>query len=178
MAKLNLSPPWVQFYHEVDALFKYDSEVQVIYDDSEEPTYKLKLYVSSTSKADALSLLLPEKKTFGSSVLEIEVIPANVKTGLYNSFMANPDNIAGVLKEALCGNDALSYIKEVVGVFTNPLYYVVFRKEVVQYFTDDLSDINGVRSTLYQEIAKEVFGELDGVYFCTNAADIFQDLPF
>lgn len=177
MAKLNLSPPWVQFYHEVDALFKHDTDVNVIYDDSKAPEYALKLYVDNIAKADALSLLLPDKKTFGGSALKIEVIPANTKDGFHSSFMSNPDNIAGVLKEALSGNDAWHYIKEVVGVFTNPIYYVVFKKEVVQYFTDDLGDINGVRSTLYQEIAKDIFGELNGVYFCTATED-YPELPF
>ena len=56
MAKLNLSPPWVQFYHEVDALFKHDTDVNVIYDDSKAPEYALKLYVDNIAKADALSL--------------------------------------------------------------------------------------------------------------------------
>lgn len=40
--------------------------------------------------------------------------------------------------------------------------------KVVQYFNDDLGDAHGVCSTLYQEIAKDVFGEHEGIFFCTN----------
>ena len=46
--------------------------------------------------------------------------------------------------------------------------YVVFVKEVVQYFNDDLGDANGVCSTLYQDIAKRLFTSTEGVFFCTN----------
>lgn len=44
----------------------------------------------------------------------------------------------------------------------------MFKNKVVQYFNDDLSDANGVCSTLYQEIAKRIFGENPMIYFCTS----------
>jgi hypothetical protein len=45
----------------------------------------------------------------------------------------------------------------------------VFEKKVVQFFNDQLDDINGNKSTLYQDIAKDVFEKHEGVYFCTAA---------
>ena len=53
----------------------------------------------------------------------------------------------------------------------NPITYVVFVNEVVQYFNDDLGDVYGQCSTLYQEIAKDVFGETEGVFFCTDVEE-------
>lgn len=52
----------------------------------------------------------------------------------------------------------------------NSFTYVVFEKEVVQYWNDNLADYNGLTSTLYQDLAKEIFEDanLDGVYFCTD----------
>lgn len=35
-------------------------------------------------------------------------------------------------------------------------------------FNDDLGDPHGLRSTLMQELAKEVIGESDGIHFCTD----------
>jgi hypothetical protein len=55
---------------------------------------------------------------------------------------------------------------------------VVFVPEVVQYYTDNLGDINGFRTTLYQELAKELFGDSElsrGVYFCTDIIDSEDD---
>ena len=49
-------------------------------------------------------------------------------------------------------------------------HYAVFQSKVVQFFNDDMSDINGNCTTLYQEIAKDVFsGRAEGVFFCTAA---------
>ena len=44
----------------------------------------------------------------------------------------------------------------------------VFAKEVVQYWNDSLSDPYGKVSTLYQDIAKDIFEDTDGVMFCTG----------
>ena len=49
--------------------------------------------------------------------------------------------------------------------------YVVFENKVVQFFNDDLSDIHGNKSTLYQEIAKDIFGDCDNIYFCTDTKE-------
>lgn len=54
------------------------------------------------------------------------------------------------------------------GIFSNPITYIVFKNKVVQFWNDDLSDIYGNRSTLYQDIAKEIFGESSGIFFCTD----------
>ena len=54
---------------------------------------------------------------------------------------------------------------------TNPLHYVVFKNRVVQYWSDNLGDINGNTSTLYENIARDVFGETDNVCFNTDTKD-------
>jgi len=53
-------------------------------------------------------------------------------------------------------------------LFNNPVDYVVFRNEVVQFFNDEMGDPNGLKSTLYQDIAKDVFADKDGIFFCTE----------
>jgi len=159
MAKLNLSAPWVEFYYEVEAMFKHDPQVHVVYD---EDHYELYLYVDEAAKAAALEKLLPAEKEFGNVKLKISVVPANLE---------NVDEIRDIYSVAFYGNPALSFIKNIHGVFANNMKYVVFRKEVVQYWVDDLGDIYGQRSTLYQEIAKDIFEEHDGVFFCTDAED-------
>ena len=51
---------------------------------------------------------------------------------------------------------------------TNPITYVIFKKEVVQYYNDSLSDAHGMCSTLYQDIAKRILDADEGIFFCTN----------
>lgn len=155
MDKVKLSSPWILYYHELQTFFEKDSEVEVVFD--EEKT-EIELYVDNPRKADALTQLLPTEKKFGSMEVKITVIPTNKFT--QTKFQ--------LVKDALKGNDAVSYFDSIDDVFTNPMGYVVFEKEVVQYYTDDLGDIHGCRSTLYQDMAKEIFGNLEGVYFCTD----------
>ena len=161
MATVNLSAPWINYYKEINALFQYDPEVHVIYNDE---TKTISLYVDNVSKADALSDLLPESKEFGSIVVYVDIIPAN------NAKNPSDDYNLTVYERAFKDNPAFSYIHIASGIYTYNVMYVVFANRVVQYFTDDLSDVNGNRSTLYQEIAKDVLLPQSGVYYCTDIA--------
>lgn len=157
--KLELSAPWVIYYREVEELFKEDPEVRVVFDE-EGP--EVKLYVKSQEKADALTQLLPAEKKFGNVTLKVTVIPAN-QLGA---------NKAVLVEKALKNNPAVSFItKAKYDLFSNPITYVVFQNKVVQYYADNLGDIYGNCSTLYQDIAKDVLGSQDGVYYCTDKAE-------
>lgn len=160
---MKLSAPWYNFYREVDALFAKDPEVKVVFD---EEACEIKLYVENGRKADALMQLLPEEKVFGNITLKITVIPANACNG----------SKLDAIQEAFLGNPALEYVWQASTPLGN-YNYVVFKNEVVQYFNDDLSDIHGNRSTLYQEIAKDVFGENTGLFFCTEAGNEKLEKP-
>ena len=163
MAGLKLSPPWVVFYRKVNAMFENDLDVQVLYD---EDAQVLKLFVNNVSKADALSQILPTQKEFGNVTMEIVVIPPN------NLLQSSDENLFG---RAFICNNAVSFIDKTVDIPGFPsITYVVFRKEVVQFFTDNLCDYNGITSTLYQDIAKDIFINTDGVYFCTDKMDMIR----
>lgn len=163
MARVKLSPPWDIYATEVETLFKHDKEVHVLYDHEQR---KISLYVDNAEKADALSKLLPDEKAFGNNAVHIEIIPANEAS-------KNMNVSKGTLyKTAFEGNEAFSRVKVVRNAFlTNDITYVVFVKKVVQFYTDNLGDLYGFRSTLYQEVAKDVFGDESGVYFCTEATN-------
>lgn len=161
MAKLKLSPPWIEYYNELQAMFDHDDDVRIVYDEDE---YIVNMYVNDSTKADAIAELLPVEKVFGNVKLTINVIPSNtsepskIRERLYPS----------VYEKAFYNNPVFSYVEEVTGIFSNPITYVVFVNEVVQYYNDNLSDIHGLRSTLYQEIAKDIFETRLGVYYCTD----------
>lgn len=154
MEKTKMASPWVQYANAVNAMFAADGEVDVIYNNEE---LTLNLLVENPVKADALQQIMPTEKDFGGVKLKITVIPANLKMSKAQMFQA-----------AFSGNAAFKSTVPVEGIFTNPLLYVVFAKEVVQYYNDDLSDLHGNRSTLYQTIAKEIFTDMDGVIYCTD----------
>ena len=155
---MKLSAPWVTFYHEMEALFKKDPEIHLMYDEEE---CVIKVYVDNPVKAEALTELLPESKQFGNVELMIDVIPANAEKTKVELF-----------RDAFQGNEAFEYIFSVPDTFSLPINYVVFKNEVVQFFNDELGDIHGNKSTLYQELAKDIFeGNCQGIYFCTETPE-------
>ena len=169
MATLKLSAPWVVFYREVQAMFKEDNDIHVVYD---EDNMALKLYVENGYKAAALEKLLPTEKKFGDIVLKIEVIPANNSAEenflKFRTVQSVDTDLADIFRDAFDRNPILDYVHVVNGVFGFSGCYVVFAKKVIQFFTDDLGDMYGNCSTLAQNIAKDIFVDLAGVFYCTN----------
>lgn len=160
--KMKLSTPWVTYYRYVYALFDDDPEVAVTFSDSEKV---LKLYVENDIKAQALEKLLPSEKWFGNVAVKIQVIPSN-----------DGDTTDALLRHAFSGNPILSRIVTAEGILSNPISYVAFEPSIIQFWNDDLSDLNGVCTVLPHEVAKNVFDDLDGVFFCTDLIDGAEDV--
>ena len=166
MANLTLSSPWEIWYKKLNEFFKYDKEVTILFD---RDNYVIKLFVANGEKWAAIRQLLPEHIQMGNIDLKIEVVPPNRLEGANNE-------IGNVYEAAFKNNPVLSYVKTVdnVGIFPLGITYVVFENKVVQFFSDDITSINGYTSTLYQDIARDIFGQPENVYYCTNIAGIDQ----
>lgn len=150
---IGLISPWVDYYRQVQALFQEDPEVEVSFD---EGSNIIKVYVQNDIKADAISKILPEEKTFGNVTVSISVIPAN----------EHPDDPVVLMQHAFNGNPAF----EGVQTFDTPfgtMNFAIFAKEVVQYYNDDMFNIFGLKSTLYEDIARNVL-DLKDMKYCTS----------
>lgn len=158
MSEVNLQSPWVTFTEEVKELFKNDPEIKYEYDGQ----YDIKLYVDNAEKAEALSKLIPPLKVFGNITVKITVIPPDSD---------DTESIGDLFEKAFEGNSAFSFVASQEDPAAGPVAtYVVFAPEVVQFYNDDLSDYYRNKTTLYQNIARNVFGDRE-VYFCTDAID-------
>ena len=165
MAKVNLSAPWEIFFAEIEEMFGRDPEIDIKIDHD---TNEVKLFVENSAKADALQKLLPETKRFGEVEVKISVVPANAE-----------DDPVALFERAFFGNPAFEFATkdEDAGVFNAA--YVVFENRVVQFYCDNLADIYRNRSTLYEFIARDIFENYPGVYFCTDSVEENGDpLPF
>ena len=165
---ITLSSPWITFYRELRALFEKDPDIEIDYDDDQK---EINLYVDNEEKAEAISVIVPYSRTFGNVTVFVNVIPAND----VDNYVFNHDKITiETFETAFEGNPTFEY------VYTSqklPISYVIFKNKVVQYFNDALNDVHGLCSTLYQEIAKDVFGQYDGIYFCTELGKAEIGMP-
>lgn len=155
MANVKLSSPWEIYYSQITKLFEKDNGVIPVLDDTEEEKV-IKLFVDQQGKADALAKLLEPVKTFGNVVVKVKVLPSNT----------TEESPVELFRKAFEGNGALSYIASTSAPFE--FNYVVFKKEVVQYYADNMSDPNGNHSTLYQNLANDIFEKHPGIYFATD----------
>jgi len=170
MATLKLAPAWDIYYQKINALFKDDERATVVYD---RDNLKIKIYVTDQKKAEALDQLLVHNVIFGNQELTVDVIPANCDDDENSKPYTHRSRYSFycpslIWDDAFYGNPLYSYSRKFTGIYSNPLTYVVFTPTVVQYYTDSLNDINGFTTTLAQEIAKDIFVEQEGTFFCTD----------
>lgn len=159
---LGLRAPWMIFVEEVKALFGEDRDIAIEYDDASK---RLTLRVSTMMKADAMSRLMETEYHFGTVSVRVFVVPANTA----GNTLPKDASSADVLSAAFDGNPVVTQVRAVSKGLFRDLCYCVFRKEVVQIPADNIGDINGNESTLFEDIATEVFTKTCGVYFCTSA---------
>ena len=157
--KLKLSPPWVTYAHELEALFGEDPAIKVVFDDGDDK--EITLFVEGSEKADALMQLLPVKKDFGGVSVRVTVRPANDDTYVPSK--------ADLIAKAFENNPVLSNIIDTGPNVAFPATYFVFANKVVQYYNDQMDNPYGIKSTLYENIARDVLDDSGvGVYYTTD----------
>ena len=152
---INISSPWIGYYHKLCAFFGPDPDVDVKFDEKSD---EIKLYVTGEDKYGALTALMPDEVTFGNVTIKVTVVPSNKLKTMENFF-----------KDALEGNPLYSdVIKIDVPGSINSFTYVMFEPRVIHYWDDNLGDPHGNVATLAQDLAKEIFTKIDGVFYCTE----------
>ena len=151
-----LSAPWETYYKKLQALLGEDPEISLTFDKA---AGVIKIYVDNAKKADALDRLLIAKKVFGNVKINITVIPSNkVYHGEYEdlydcAFDGNPVFVGTQYASLPEGGD---------------LSYVIWSREVAQFFNDNLADYQGNQTMLYEQIARDVLKYEPAVYHCTE----------
>lgn len=162
--KLALLPPWSTYINKIKELFKEDPQIIINTDfNSKHPS--VSLATNNPDKASALLKLLPDEKVLGGVTFKINVDCYTFSTKTFTSMKE-------LFKTAFYGNLVLVNIIESDSWYA-PFTYVVFKNEVVQFYNDNLNDPEGYLSTLYQDIASEVFNDFNGVAYCTDRSYMF-----
>lgn len=153
---MKLATPWSTYFSEVEALFAKDPQVGVEYVDN---PLAVNIYVTDHEKAYALTKILPTEKKFGNVTMKVTVVPTNF----------NNEYTESLFRKAFKGNPAFKDVVTVSGDFTFNATYVVFAGDVVQFYNDELNDLNGMKTMLYQDVARDVFEDNGlAVFYCTE----------
>ena len=161
---VRLSPPWHTYQRKVFALFGRDPEV-LVRDlvEVDECNYTLIIISSNQVKAEAISALLGRTVKISGVTITIRIFGPD-------SFceVEPPKQIrdAQLLEDAFQGNPIFDRIA--AHSFHNiQIVYCIFKKEVLQFWNDDLSSFYGVHSTLAEILAYEILKNVK-VQFCTS----------
>ena len=171
--RLKISPPWITCINEIQAMFDGDPQIACNVTWTGEPS--IVLSTNNPEKAVAIRKLLPEKINYGNVDLEIGVECGKRLPNL--AFASNKE----LFETAFKGNPAFCYCVAPAqeGYRYIDFTYVVFKKEVVQFFNDNLNDAHGIISTLYQDIADDLFRDLTSVggqvAYCTEVGSELND---
>lgn len=194
MKKVQLSSPWESTHHMLGAFFNEDPDVRVGNINYTDMT--LAIFISDVEKYLALKKVLKTHYKYGKVSLDIELIcnvdvtqikytvPGAKKASTYNfedgdsvsldvsghDGFNEDDEPIYILQKALTGNDLFDKI-EVMELDDVEFDFCIFKKKVVQYFNDVLSDPHGNMSTLAQDIALEIFDVPKAIMYCTSPDD-------
>lgn len=157
-----LSSPWEEVHHALEAFFEKDDTVVV--DAEISANYTLGISCYSEKKYNALKKVLRQEYKFGNVVLRIFLYLLSDKRTNTTTFSTKDP--AKNIEAALSGNELFDHIESRI-IMGSKLSYCLFKKEVVQFYNDDLTDLNGLESTLAENIAEIIF-DVDDVYFCTD----------
>lgn len=167
--RLKISPPWVTYINKLVAMFDGDPQIACnVNTFAGNPS--IVLSCNNGDKVTALKQLLPTEVKFGNITLTVGIDGPET-----NRAFPTPKEL---FDTAFKGNPA--YVMSISpvddGYWFVDITYVIFKNCVVQFFNDNISDAHGVISTLYQDIAAELFADYlenckRGVHFNTDVED-------
>lgn len=173
--RMKLSPPWITTVNMIQAMFEEDKDINIIYNND---FHTIKIYTNDVDKAQALGFIMNWSKNYGNICLDIQVIPPNAEL---KAKEIDWHNTQLVYETAFKGNPVFSFARTVQGLFSNKITYIVFKNKVVQFFNDDLNDIYGNMTTLYEDIARDIFNEdalvNKGICYCTDLPEGLKKPP-
>ena len=159
-----IAPPWVTYRNMMVALFERDPDVAIsdVYKDND--SYAVDLEITKHRKYEALVKLLPAKVEFGNVCLKLYIYDEE------NS--VEPDQ-AALYRDAFENNPIFDYVEDLTDVTGTHHYFVMFEPQVIQFYNDNLQDPNGNWSGLAQDLAKEIFRNVQlGTTFATSPVKV------
>lgn len=158
-----LSPPWYEYHRKVQAMFGRDPEVHIKdLADLGDGKFSYMILVYNKEKAEAIKAILPQKVEMGNVTIETAILGPEE-----NEVKPSEKSVTENYEAAFAGNPIFeqAITREILSFEMN---YCIFKKEVIQFWNDNLSDYCGNYNGLASDIAKEIFIPTD-IQFCISA---------
>ena len=158
---VRLSPPWNTYHNFIRESIGSDPWVTV--SDIAEISgsqHLIRIAARTEEKARALATILALRHSFGNVNLDIEILHNGSGVSPYEPPLTVTDLIR-IFNQALGTNSYFVNVKP--GVLGIASVFPIFKKEVIQFFNDDISDFynnyNGVASSVFAEVLRpDIYG--------------------
>jgi len=160
---VGLSPPCYTFHNYLKHSIGRDQHVDVLeMEEISDDDYLISIEVMCKNKAIALATLLVPCKNFGNINVRVKVLHCGRTVKPYCRPLG-ARNLISIYEEALDTNYYFEFV-ESEEFWGSTVIYPVFKKEVIQFYNDDLSDLfenfNGVAAMVFAEVLEL---NIDGV---------------
>lgn len=161
---VKLSPPWYTYHRKIQALFGRDPEIHIRELAEVSPgKYTYMILVDNESKAEAIKAILINPQILGNIEVKATIL------GPSEDSVKQNDNIDIVTYEtAFRGNPVFSKVVSCSYGRVFEKSFCIFKKQVIQFWNDDLSDYYGNYNGLAEDIAREIFEQNHNIQFCTD----------
>jgi len=166
MEKTTISPPWITLYHKFEAIFGDDPEITLDFTGAE-GGYAIVFESRNATKLDALERMLNPDFTFGNIKVTLQFkVSNNVASNDYD-----------VCIDALTGNPMFADIipRSFMPGLEPDQICVIMKKEIIQFFDDNLNDFYGNANFLPTDVAKEIFVKNGALQFSISDTDTHVD---
>jgi len=159
-----LSPPWHTYHRKVLALFGRDPQVTIRdLSDDVSGNYGYFILVSDMEKAQAIKAILSNPVDLGATTVTAYIFGPDEDTEVKAAELDD----AELIKNAFKDNPIIDSFLDTGNIFFS-FTYCIFKKEVIQFYNDNLSDYCGNMSCLAEDLAREILQLNSGnVQFCT-----------
>lgn len=166
VGKEKLSPPWYIHRDKLSALFEEDGQVTIgKVEKRSDGQYTAEITVSDKEKQAALQQIILQNVNFGNVKLTFTFAdPLDIP-------QANDDVSPETFIAAFKGNPILVKAMNAVNPWQLPETVVIFRKEVIQFWADNMADFYGNYNGLAVDIAREVLVPSRIVYTIANGSE-------
>lgn len=156
--QVGIEAPWWRIYKEISNLFAPDKEIEISKMDESDPSV-CKFTISSKNAAKIAAL---------EKIVKNHFVIGNVTLDISFEYIKDGGNItADDFEAAFEGNS--NYVTSKViskGPFQD-ITYVIFAKEIIQFFDDDLTDIYGNFNGTVEEVASDICNKSSNINFST-----------
>lgn len=154
MTNVGMQSPWVTTYGKIRSLFQNDPDLKISnLSGDHEGVYTFAITSANVTKLTAIEKILKNEFVFGNVTLQVKFI--------YDDSEDDEKITANDFKNAFNGNSIVRDVKTVKNPFGDEQTFVMFGKDVIQFYNDDLTDLYGNFNGLSEDIAREVFNKTD-----------------